>query len=381
MVYIRNKKMPSIMFLFIIVLYVLACVYVGRRIVKIATTTRAKVVTICSVVLLSILFFIQRAVVGVSPQWINQLLYVVSTMWLVVIMYGSMLFIVFDIARLIARIRTGQKQPYKRGNIIGVVTLLTIILLVGFYNAKNPIITQYSIKLSQLNRGDTLRIAITSDLHMGYGVTKSDIENLRDLINSTNADAFIIAGDLFDGDTSPVLYDNIGEPLSGINCRYGTFAVVGNHEYMGNVEVAKNYIRGLGITLLCDSVASTDKFSIIGRNDVSANFRMFGMPAKSDNFKDLKPDNDSTMLIVVDHQPGRIDESIDINADIHISGHTHAGQVWPMRFLTRLAFKQDYGYQRYEHTHAIVTSGFGTWGPRIRLGCSPEIVVLNITGY
>lgn len=372
---------PS-MFLFVIIIYLVACVYVGRRITQIFSALSSKIIMWICVAFLSFLFFLQHIITSDSeyPLIINEILYIVSTMWLVVVLYSTTLFILFDIARLASRLRTGEKKQIKRGNIITIFFLVALILSIGIYNAKTPTITRYSIKVPHISSTDTIRIAITSDLHMGYGVGTSNIEKLRDMVNSENVDAFIIAGDLFDGDNRPVIAKNIGEPLSNINTKYGTFAIVGNHEYMGNIELAKNYIRQLGITLLYDSVATVGNMTFIGRNDI-ASARMFNLGTQRLELSKLYQKQDSTILFVIDHQPGAIEESVNIGADVHISGHTHAGQVWPMRVLTRMAFDQDYGYRQYDHTHAIVSSGFGTWGPRVRLGCKAELVILTITGF
>jgi predicted MPP superfamily phosphohydrolase len=43
-------------------------------------------------------------------------------------------------------------------------------------------------------------------------------------------------------------------------------------------------------------------------------------------------------------------------------------------------FELDHGYAMFGKTHAIVSSGFGIWGPRMRIGTRPEIVVINLTG-
>ena len=41
-------------------------------------------------------------------------------------------------------------------------------------------------------------------------------------------------------------------------------------------------------------------------------------------------------------------------------------------------FKVDYGHEKIEDTNIIVSSGYGTWGPPIRIGSQSEIVLIKI---
>ena len=50
-----------------------------------------------------------------------------------------------------------------------------------------------------------------------------------------------------------------------------------------------------------------------------------------------------------------------------LSGHTHGGQVWPLRYV--IALQQPWVEGRYEvdGMTLLVCRGTGTWGPRMRL--------------
>ncbi len=65
--------------------------------------------------------------------------------------------------------------------------------------------------------------------------------------------------------------------------------------------------------------------------------------------------------------------------DLQLSGHTHNGQMWPLNLITSRHYELSYGYMKKGNTQFIVSSGFGLWGPRVRIGSRPEIVVLNIS--
>ena len=88
----------------------------------------------------------------------------------------------------------------------------------------------------------------------------------------------------------------------------------------------------------------------------------------------------SRPVILLDHQPYGLSELANTGVDLQLSGHTHNGQIWPISAITRKMFELSYGHARYGKAHVIVSSGFGIWGPRMRIGTRPEIVVINLSG-
>lgn len=373
--------MGPALFIIILLTYVFACIYVGKRVTQAIENRTKKIIARIIIAIIATSFFTQRLVSNVMPESINRILYIISTMWLVFMLYAFIITLIFDFARLIAKFKNGEVPPRTMRTTWHTIGIVFIIMLVGIVNAYTPVTTHYTIHSSKMQDGDTLRIALASDLHMGYAVRSGDIERLTAKINALNADMCIIAGDLIDGDIRPVVENDLGRGLDKINAPMGTYAIMGNHEYMAGDADAEAYLRTLKITLLRDSsvTRSTNSFnippyiSIIGRDDVSARHR--GTDRKS--LKELDCDT-CHIKIVIDHQPMALDESESIRADLHVSGHTHAGQVWPMRTFTKMIFENDYGYSRKNDLNVIVTSGFGTWGPRIRLGNHPEVVAIDI---
>ena len=80
----------------------------------------------------------------------------------------------------------------------------------------------------------------------------------------------------------------------------------------------------------------------------------------------------------MDHQPYNLQKASEYNIDLHLSGHTHHGQLWPLNYITNALFELSWGYRLINQTHFYVSSGFGTWGPRVRLGNKPEVVVFSV---
>ena len=86
------------------------------------------------------------------------------------------------------------------------------------------------------------------------------------------------------------------------------------------------------------------------------------------------------VCIVVEHKPIHILEVSEKGYDVFLAGHTHAGQFWVNRVVTKKMFLVDYGMKMFNQLHAITSSGYGSWGALFRLGVKPEIVVLHIKG-
>ena len=84
-------------------------------------------------------------------------------------------------------------------------------------------------------------------------------------------------------------------------------------------------------------------------------------------------------VILLDHRPVGIDESKENDIDLQLSGHTHAGQIFPINFLSSISNDLNYGYMKDDNFNIIVTSGCGTWGVPIRIGSSTEIVNIKLS--
>lgn len=368
----------AIVFIGVVLIFLLASFYIASRICRSMKmrSRRARRIVWAVVILLDASFFLSR-LIGGDVVWLHRILYVVSTTWLPVVLYMTLIIGVMSAGRIMIRRITGD-DPYRTPLTIRVGALVTVaIVVIGYVAAVSTEQTRYDIYTSKLPQGEKLRIALASDLHTGYAVTRSDVDRLVADVNSTGADLVVIAGDLIDGDLLPVRTEETLAPLSELKARIGVFAVMGNHEYMDDDAEAERLLRSIpGIRLLRDETRDIEGLHIIGRDDIS-HARAYDSPRR-DIAAMTGPD--SLFTIVIDHQPGALSEANAIGADLTLSGHTHAGQLWPMNIVTGLMYDIDYGYGCYGSMSAIVTSGFGTWGPRMRIGTQSEIVVIDVIG-
>ncbi len=199
-----------------------------------------------------------------------------------------------------------------------------------------------------------------------------------DTINIVKPELVIFAGDIIDEDIGPVIKEDMGKSLSKINPPLGFFGINGNHEHMGGVEAADSYLIQHGLRMLRDeSFLVSDSFYLVGREDRTIS-RTGGIDRKSLD-EVLKNSNPTLPIILLDHQPFDLKSLAESNKiDLQISGHTHNGQLWPFTYIVKMIYELPFGYLKINNTHFYVSSGYGTWGPPIRIGNRPEIVLINV---
>jgi len=196
-------------------------------------------------------------------------------------------------------------------------------------------------------------------------------------INQLDADIVIIAGDIVDTDITPFIEKKMAKEFSSLKSKYGTYVALGNHDIMmGDYEKIEEELSNNGVKVLRDeAVLVDDRFYIIGRDDISIE-RVAG---KRKDLNEIVENIDKGKYkIVIDHTPSSIKDSEDIGADLHLSGHTHRGQIAPANIITNKMFEIDYGHMKKGKLDTVVSSGYGTWGPPIRIGSRSEIVNLKI---
>jgi predicted MPP superfamily phosphohydrolase len=259
-----------------------------------------------------------------------------------------------------------------------IVSVAVLVVIIGQINARAPVVKKLELKISK-NAGTlkSLKIALATDIHLGRIISNSRLEKMVKTINGLSPDIILLGGDIVDEDLRPVVENNLGETLAQLKSRYGTYAITGNHEYIGGVVAAAQYLEDHGIIMLRDEVIRIDhKFYIIGREDISMK-HFAGKDRKPLEYL-LSGIDCKLPVIQMDHQPFSLKRVADTCIDLQVSGHTHHGQLWPYNFITSLIYEISHGYTQIGDTHFYVSSGYGTWGPPVRTTARPEIVEITL---
>jgi predicted MPP superfamily phosphohydrolase len=262
------------------------------------------------------------------------------------------------------------------------ITVITLFLIVaGFVNAVTPITQRYDLQIDKSFTGgkQAMKIVAVSDVHLGSIIRKRSMRHLSDMIRKEKPDVLLFLGDLIDGSIGPVLRGDLLSYLSLPEIEYGKYAITGNHEYMSDPGRSIPYIEDKGIRVLKDEVVTLDNgVQLVGRIDRAA---MQGFGNGRASLESLLAMADpSKPGMVLDHQTADLARRSGTVADLQLSGHTHDGQIWPLTIVTNKIWELDHGWRKFGNTHVIVSSGFGIWGPRMRIGTRPEIVAINLNG-
>jgi hypothetical protein len=221
----------------------------------------------------------------------------------------------------------------------------------------------------------SLRIAQITDLHLGLVHRNGKAREVAAIVAREHPDLFVSTGDLVDGQLDGVA--ELAEILRGIPAPRGKFAVLGNHEYYAGIDRAIAFTRKSGFTLLRDeSVTIDDAVRIAGVDDpAGARFGRTGAPSEAALLGN-RPDGRFALLLK--HRP-QLDPAGGGKFDLQLSGHTHHGQIFPFRLLTRLAYPLLAGDHPVPGGGILhVSRGTGTWGPPMRFLAPPEITVVDI---
>ncbi|MGG7179313.1 metallophosphoesterase [Clostridium paraputrificum] len=306
------------------------------------------------------------------PHIINKILAFVGSYYLAVLFY---IIILFPLAFLLTKAFKNKKRNFDFYTLSLIIVFL--ITIVGSYLSNTTKTKNYDILIDKPIASDSIKIALVSDIHLGDIIGNKRLSKMIDNLNSLNADMVLIAGDLVDMDLEPVLHDEMLAQLKNINSTYGTYIALGNHDfYTDRSDELATILSEYGINILRDnSILVNNEFYIIGRDDVTKS--RYG--GDRSNLEDILRDVDTSKpSIVIDHNPDYIKESTDNDIDLQVSGHTHRGQMFPINFITNILFPVDYGYGKLGNTNIVVSSGFGTWGPPIRIGSNSEIAFINL---
>jgi predicted MPP superfamily phosphohydrolase len=314
------------------------------------------------------------------PQMVSAVFENIGGFWMVTLLYFLVVALFGDILRgadhIIGIFPAFIKSNYALAKLLYLGFVLVILLVfsvIGYIRFINPQVVNLNLTIPKnSDHMEELSMVAVSDVHLGDMIRKGRLKKYVDLINKQNPDIILIGGDLFDRNLHSVEEQHMDTVLQKLKAKYGVYAVLGNHEYFGDVNRAAEYMRKSGIKLLRDSSVNIDnKFILIGRDDLTNRRRK--------PLKDLMSGVDKNLpLILLDHQPAKLSDAVENKIDVQFSGHTHNGQIYPFSLLVAKFYELVYGYRKIGNTHFYVSSGLGLWGAPIRLGTQSEIVNVRL---
>ena len=112
---------------------------------------------------------------------------------------------------------------------------------------------------------------------------------------------------------------------------------------------------------------------------VGARFALAGVDDRpADVTRALAAQTADRPVVLLAHDPRVFPEAARAGVDLQLSGHTHAGQIWPFNLLVRLSVRFVRGLYRDGASQLYVSPGTAFWGPPMRLGTRAEITELIV---
>lgn len=236
------------------------------------------------------------------------------------------------------------------------------------------------------------KIAQLSDLHSSPLVGKEHLERAVELALAEKPDLVVLTGDYIGHtlktragqvhDFDPTYLDNLVATLVKVKAPFGTYAVLGNHDFWSGPEVTErlchDFEKRAGISVLRNQsvVLSKDNESIqlLGVDDYWHSWNL-GKAMRKVPLKSVK--------ILLSHNPDINRRLIPAHRiDLVLSGHTHGGQItFPILgtpFATHMNQRYLKGLVRDGERQTYITRGVGHLVVPIRFNCPPEVTLITL---
>lgn len=326
----------------------------------------------------------------------------ISNVWLGLFVYLLFFMIIGDIIVLILKLIDKKKNIPMLRRLYGalIIGISIAVASIGFsvygtIHARQMTTKSYDISIDKHVDGiDSLNVVLVADLHLGYSIGCDDMVKMVDRINALNPDVVIYAGDIFDND-----YDALDDPekleeiIRQVKAAYGSYAVFGNHDVtetlVGGFSTASStkafrdprmetFFKEADINIMLDEVTTIadGKINLIGRLDGEK--AGDGTSNRKDLSELVKQCDMSKPVIVINHEPDKLHEVAAMGVDVMLSGHTHAGQFFPLTITQPLAWENYWGIKKIDNMYSVVTSGVGLYGPAIRVATNSEVMSVKI---
>ncbi|HEX4032185.1 MAG TPA: metallophosphoesterase [Terracidiphilus sp.] len=244
--------------------------------------------------------------------------------------------------------------------------------LYGLVNARMIRVRRIAVRLPNLPESWRGRRAVLmSDLHLGNVNRARFVRRMVALAAGFEPDIVFLPGDVFDGTYAD--FDRLVAPFKDLKPPFGVYFATGNHEEFHDTALYLAAIARTGIQVLANQRVTVDGLHILG---ISYHEAAHPQRVRA-TLESLSPGANQASILL-NHAPMRLPIVEEAGIGLQLSGHTHGGQIVPFNWLTRRIFgKFTHGLHRFGALQVYTSTGAGTWGPPMRVGTTPEIVVLT----
>ena len=229
---------------------------------------------------------------------------------------------------------------------------------------------------------DGLRIAVFADTHFGEYYGAEHFDKVLAEIKRQKPDMVLFLGDLIDHYQEYTAAEDVSEIsalLTQIPAPLGKYAIFGNHDYGGGAE--NNYqdvMEAGGFRVLVNEafLLKEQGVCLLGIDDVLIGY---GDPAT------VKKADPGLYNIVLAHEPDIVNNILESDFDLMLSGHTHGRQINISLFddLILPQYGREYIHGLYPFStprdaQLYVTAGIGMTQLPLRFASPPELTILTL---
>lgn len=258
-----------------------------------------------------------------------------------------------------------------------VIVFLLSILFVYMRFVEPYMITVRHEKLVLRKNGESLKMVIVSDFHLGVYKDDGFLRRIVAKINDENPDFVVIPGDFINNPTQKQLEKMF---LSLSNLKMPVYAVTGNHDSELPGHFSSDEVRA-ALTGLVRNV--DNKVDVFKKGGVSV--RIYGLSDLSEGKSDYSVldgmDNSEFNLLLTHNPDSAYALPDDCPVNLMVSGHTHGGQIYfPPLFPWVIPCDYPFvrGWYEVSDMPIYVTSGIGEVLLPVRFLVPPEIVIMNL---
>jgi predicted MPP superfamily phosphohydrolase len=256
----------------------------------------------------------------------------------------------------------------------------------GIVNAAWLRVTRISVALPGLPEQWRGRVAaLVSDTHLGHVRNGRFIRRVVRRLAALRPDVVFLAGDLYDGTAAD--FEKLAEPWKELTCPppsgapssqpaaapLGIYYIAGNHEEFYRHAEYHGSLAAAGVRELNNQKVEVDGLQVVGVHYSDA-----AHPERYHEILRRAALDRSRASVLLLHAPVHTEVAESEGISLQLSGHTHGGQFFPYTWITgRVWGRFMHGLQRAGNLQVYTNYGAGTWGPPMRVGTFPEIVLIK----
>lgn len=256
----------------------------------------------------------------------------------------------------------------------------TMLLFMYSAGGADPVVRRLTVSLPGWpTQTPAMRVILLSDLHVAGPETPPErLARVVTKVNALKPDLVLIAGDFVtEKRTAAQLYgaDEAIAPLAKLRARFGTIAVMGNHDHWLDTNAVHAALARAHIRVLDNQAVWVGPLAIGGVDDDftgRANLRRVAVALQAKG----------GVPILLSHSPD-IFPDVPSSIGLTLAGHTHCGQIvlpfyGAVSTVSRYGARYRCGVIRQGNKRLVVSAGIGTSILPLRLNAPADLWLIDL---